>query len=90
MPLSIPCKIAVIEQQGSVRVARVQLCGVNRQVNLDFVPDAQIGDYVTVHLGYAISLVDGKEVERAYQLSQSLDAFEEESSSSDVSEGNGS
>ena len=41
-----------------MRVARVQFGGIVRQVSLDFVPEAGLGDYVMVHVGFAISRVD--------------------------------
>jgi hydrogenase expression/formation protein HypC len=61
-----------------MRAARVQFGGIVRQVSLDFVPEAGVGDYVMVHVGFAISRVDASEAERTYQLLQELGALEAE------------
>jgi hydrogenase expression/formation protein HypC len=47
-------------------------------VGLDFVPEATVGDYVMVHVGYAISRVDAEEAERTYKLLAEMGALEEE------------
>jgi hydrogenase expression/formation protein HypC len=56
----------------------VRFGGIVRQVNLSFVPEAANGDYVMVHVGFAISLVDRLEAERTYQLLQEMGGIEEE------------
>jgi len=66
--LAIPGKILEAQETGGLRVGRVQFGGVVRQVSLDFVPEAAVGDYVMVHVGFAISKVDAVEAERTYQL----------------------
>jgi hydrogenase expression/formation protein HypC len=76
--LAIPGKILEIEEGGPLRAARVQFGGIVRQVSLDFVPEAGLGDYVMVHVGFAISRVDAAEAERTYQLLQELGALEAE------------
>jgi len=60
-----------------MRVARVQFGGIVRQVSLDFVPEATVGDYVMVHVGFAISRVDRVEAERTYKLLQEMEMLEE-------------
>jgi len=61
-----------------MRTARVQFGGIVRQVSLDFVPEAGLGDYVMVHVGFAISRVDSLEAERTYKLLQEMGALEAE------------
>ncbi len=61
-----------------MRVARVQFGGIVRQVSLDFVPEAGLGDYVMVHVGFAISRVDAAEAERTYKLLQEMGMLEAE------------
>jgi len=46
--------------------------GITRQACLDFVPEANVGDYVMVHVGFAISVVDKDEAERTYALLESM------------------
>ena len=78
MCLAIPGKILEIQEQGTMRVARVQFGGIVRQVSLDFVPEAGLGDYVMVHVGFAISRVDSAEAERTYKLLQEMGMLEAE------------
>ena len=63
MCLAIPGKIIemVDELDDIFRTARVSFDGVLKEVNLTMVPDAKVGDYVLVHVGSAISIVDEKE-----------------------------
>ena len=68
MCLAIPGKILDYEEIAGARTARVQFGGIVRQVSLDFVPEAGVGDYVVVHVGVAISRVDREEAERTCQL----------------------
>lgn len=70
MCLAIPGKILEIRELGSLRAGRVQLGGIERQGCLGFVPNAQAGDYVMVHVGFDISRVDRFEAEHTYQLLQ--------------------
>jgi hydrogenase expression/formation protein HypC len=76
--LAIPGKILEIQEVGQMRAARVQFGGIVRQVSLDFVPEAGLGDYVMVHVGFAISRVDSSEAERTYKLLQEMGALEAE------------
>jgi hydrogenase expression/formation protein HypC len=61
-----------------MRAARVQFGGIVREVSLSFVPEANLGDYVMVHVGYAISRVDALEAERTYKLLEEMGALEAE------------
>ncbi len=77
MCLAVPGKILESEEVGLNRVAKVDFGGVARQVFLDFVPEAAIGDYVIVHVGFAISKVDEAEAMRTYALLEELGEFAE-------------
>ena len=76
--LAIPGKILEIHEQGPLRAARVQFGGIVRQVSLNFVPEAGLGDYVMVHVGFAISRVDASEAERTYKLLEEMGQLEAE------------
>jgi hydrogenase expression/formation protein HypC len=78
MCLAIPGKILSSEDQGVARTGRVQFGGIVRQVRLDFVPEAAVGDYVLVHVGFAIGRVDEAEAQRIYDLLAELGALESE------------
>ena len=78
MCLAIPGKILTAETKNGVRSGRVQFGGITRDVCLDFVPEAEVGDYVIVHVGFAISRVDAEEAQRSYQLLEMMGAIQEE------------
>jgi hydrogenase expression/formation protein HypC len=78
MCLAIPGKVVSVEQSNGLRSARIQFGGIIRQASLDFVPEAEVGDYVMVHVGYAISRVDEAEARRTYELLEEMGALEGE------------
>ena len=78
MCLAIPGKVLEVAEIGPLRSARVQFGGIVRQVSLNFVPEANLGDYVMVHVGFAISKVDAAEAERTYKLLEEMGALEGE------------
>lgn len=78
MCLAIPGKVAEIQQKEGVRTGRVLFGGIVREACLDFVPEAREGDYVMVHVGFAISVVDKEEAERTYALLESMGVLSEE------------
>ena len=61
MCLGIPGEVLSIEEDAhGLRLGRARFGGVVREVSLDLVPEAQVGDYVIVHTGFAIEKVDKK------------------------------
>jgi hydrogenase expression/formation protein HypC len=78
MCLAIPGKILSTQDEKGVRVGRVQFGGIVRTACLDFVPEAGTGDYVMVHVGFAISRVDAVEAERTYQALEQMGTLETE------------
>jgi hydrogenase expression/formation protein HypC len=78
MCLAIPGKVAQIELNDGIRSGRIQFGGIVRQACLDFVPEVKEGDFVMVHVGFAISIVDKEEAERTYALLDSMGLLAEE------------
>ncbi|MGO9589509.1 MAG: HypC/HybG/HupF family hydrogenase formation chaperone [Candidatus Acidiferrales bacterium] len=72
MCLAIPGMIVSSQVNNGIRSGRVQFGGITRETCLDFVPEATVGDYVIVHVGFAISRVDREEAERSYELLESM------------------
>jgi hydrogenase expression/formation protein HypC len=58
MCLAVPGRITAVHGDGELRSARIDFNGVAREVSLAFVPDAQVGHYVLVHVGFAIARVE--------------------------------
>ena len=68
MCLAIPGK--VLETNGTEPLqltGRVQFGGIIKEVNLAFTPEVEIGDYVLVHVGFAISVIDEREAQRVFE-----------------------
>ncbi|MBZ5502371.1 MAG: HypC/HybG/HupF family hydrogenase formation chaperone [Acidobacteriia bacterium] len=78
MCLAIPGKLLTAEEHNGVRIGRVQFGGITREACLDFLPEASVGDYVIVHVGFALSRVDREEAERSYALLESMGLLEGE------------
>lgn len=78
MCLSIPGKITEITQEGSLLMGTVDFGGVSREVCLDYVPEAQVGQYVLIHVGFAISLLDEEEAQARLDTIREVAEFEEE------------
>lgn len=78
MCLAVPGRIAEINEEHGARIGRIQFGGISRQAILDFVPEAEVGDYVMVHVGFAISRVDADEAKRTYELLEEMGKLEDE------------
>jgi hydrogenase expression/formation protein HypC len=72
MCLAIPGKIVEFHERHGVRMSKVDFGGITREACLEYIPDARLGDYVLVHVGFAISKVDEEEAARTYQYLQEL------------------
>jgi hydrogenase expression/formation protein HypC len=78
MCLAVPGKILSIEGMDDLlRSARVDFSGVVKEVNLAYVPEARIGDYVLVHVGFAISIIDEAEAQQVFEYLRQMDALAE-------------
>ncbi len=71
MCLAIPALITSIEDN----VAQVDIAGITQRVSLDLTPEARVGDYVIVHTGYAISLLDQEEAAETLCLLEQVAAL---------------
>jgi hydrogenase expression/formation protein HypC len=73
MCLAIPGRIESIIGEALERTGKVSFSGVYKEVNLAYVPEAGVGDYVVVHVGFAISTVDPKEAEQVFAYLREMD-----------------
>ena len=74
MCLGIPGEVLSIEEDAQgLRQARVRFGSVVREVNLNLVPEAQVGEYVIVHAGFAISVIDAEEAQAVFRLLQEME-----------------
>lgn len=77
MCLAIPGKVVEIYTREGMAMARVQFGGVTREACLSYVPETAVGDYVLVHVGFAISRVDEEEARKTYEALAELDQLSE-------------
>ncbi len=79
MCLSIPGKLIEITSQldETFRVGKVSFDGIIKEVSLTLVPEANVGDYVLVHVGAAISTIDEDEAKKTFDLLKQLDELHE-------------
>lgn len=72
MCLGVPGKILEVYEVENLRMAKIQFGGIVRESCLQYVPEAVVGDYVVVHVGFAISRLDEEEAARTYQLLEEM------------------
>jgi hydrogenase expression/formation protein HypC len=78
MCLGIPGKIVEIYERGSLRMGRMDYGGIVKEACLAYVPEARVGDYAIVHVGFAISLLDEDEALATLQTIKEVADFERE------------
>jgi hydrogenase expression/formation protein HypC len=80
MCLAVPGQILSISgDEPLMRVGRVDFGGVVKEINLAYVPEAEIGDHVLVHVGFAITVIDEAEAARVFEhLREIGELFDEE------------
>jgi hydrogenase expression/formation protein HypC len=79
MCLAVPGKIVEILDAGDVafRRAKVDFGGIRKEVNLAYTPEAEVGKYVLVHVGFAISVIDEAEAQRVFEYLKQMGGLEE-------------
>ena len=78
MCLGIPGKISEANDNALLRMGKVDFGGVVREVCLAYVPEANVGDYVVVHVGFAISQIDEAEAHQTFELMKEAGILEKE------------
>lgn len=86
MCLAVPGKILeIIDDDPMMRTGRVSFGGIVKQINLAYVPEARTGDYVIVHVGFAIGTVDESEADRVFRYLEEIGELEELGDGDEVS-----
>jgi hydrogenase expression/formation protein HypC len=78
MCLAVPGKIVEIFEQDKLKMGKVDYGGVFRETCLDYVPEAKVGDYCVIHVGFAISLMNEKEALETLDLLKQISNLEDE------------
>jgi hydrogenase expression/formation protein HypC len=84
MCLAIPGKVVEFHDNDGIRMSKVDFGGVTREACLEYLPEVEIGDYVLVHVGFAISKVDAAEAARTYQYLEEMDQLGEVTTADEV------
>ena len=79
MCLGVPGLITEIRERDGLKMASVDFGGVAREVCLDYVPEAKVGDYCLVHVGFALNLLSPDEAQETLSLLNDIARFEQES-----------
>ncbi len=80
MCLAVPGKVVEIIDAGDIafRRAKVDFGGIRKEINLAYTPEAEVGKYVLVHVGFAISVIDEEEAQRVFEYLKDMGGIEEE------------
>jgi hydrogenase expression/formation protein HypC len=80
MCLAVPGKVVEIIDAGDIafRHAKVDFGGIRKDINLAYTPEAEVGKYVLVHVGFAISVIDEEEAQRVFEYLKQMGGLEEE------------
>lgn len=77
MCLGVPGKVVRIDESASgMNMGKVEFGGISKDVCLAFVPDVKVGDYVIVHVGFAISIVDEEEAKSVFEYLKQVGGLE--------------
>ncbi len=78
MCLGIPGKIIEIYERDGLRMGKIDFGGVVREACLAYVPEAQVGDYTIIHVGFALNVIDEAEAQQTLALLDEIGALDEE------------
>jgi len=78
MCLGVPGRIVEIEEKNGLKMAKVDFGGIFREACLDYVPEAKVGEYCVIHVGFAISILSEAEAMETLDLLKRISNFEEE------------
>jgi len=77
MCLGIPGKVIKTYREHDVLMGKIDFSGVSKAVCLEHVPDVQLGQYVLVHVGFALSKIDEAEAQRVFDFLKGMDQLDE-------------
>jgi hydrogenase expression/formation protein HypC len=78
MCLAVPGKIIEIHTENGLRMGKVDFGGVYREACLEYVPDAQVGDYTVIHVGFALNRLNEQEAQESLALLKEIGNLQEE------------
>jgi hydrogenase expression/formation protein HypC len=77
MCLGIPGKIIEIYERNGLQMGKIDFGGVTREACLTYVPEAQVGEYALVHVGFVLNMISEQEAQETLNLLNEIATFEE-------------
>lgn len=78
MCLGIPGQIVEVYEQGGLTMGRIDFGGVIKEACLAYVPEAKVGDYTIIHVGFALNIIDEEEARKTLELFDQIGLIDEE------------
>jgi len=78
MCLAVPGKVLEIHREETPLMGNVDFAGVQKQICLEWTPEVRVGDYVIVHVGFALNTIDEQEAEETLLMLKQMGAFDDE------------
>lgn len=73
MCLAIPGKVLTVERDNKPVMGKVSFAGMQRSVCLDWIPDVEVGQYVLVHVGFALNTIDEAEARKTLKMLEEME-----------------
>ena len=89
MCLAVPGQVISTDGAGLERMGRVSFGGIIKQVSLGYLPQAQVGDWVVVHAGFALHTIDEVEAQQVFQYLEEIAALDDQPADADDQNGEG-
>jgi hydrogenase expression/formation protein HypC len=76
--LGIPAKVIELYDKNGMKMAKVDFGGAIKEVCMEYLPEARLGDYTIIHVGFGLSILDEKEALETMELLKQIGAFDEQ------------
>lgn len=78
MCLAVPGQVLeFVESNPELKMAKVSFGGINKDICIQFVPEVKIGDYVLVHVGFALNILDEEDAKETFRILNEMGAIDE-------------
>jgi len=77
MCLAVPGKVIEVQDLQGIKMGRADFGGIVKRICLEYTPEVEVGDYVMVHVGFALSRVNEEEAARTYNLLEEMNQLAE-------------
>ena len=77
MCLGVPGKVVETYREHDVLMGRIDFNGVQKRACLEHVPDVRVGEFVLIHVGFALARIDEEEAKRVFEFLESLNQLDE-------------